>query len=152
MRRQEKEITDIHRIEEIIGQAAVCRLGLYMDGRVYIVPMNFGYQDRKLYFHSAKAGRKIDILKSNPEVCFEVDLDLGIKQGNIACQWGARYKSIIGYGKAAFLRETASKKKALDIIMRHYSFAETHNYSEASLENTAVFVVDIEEISGKESN
>ena len=63
MRRKEKEIKDKKEIEQIFKYSHVCRLGIF-DGKMpYIVPMNFGYRDNILYFHSALEGRKVDIQK-----------------------------------------------------------------------------------------
>jgi nitroimidazol reductase NimA-like FMN-containing flavoprotein (pyridoxamine 5'-phosphate oxidase superfamily) len=58
--------------------ATVCHLGLADGGEPYVVPVNFGYANDCLYFHSAQSGHKIDLLKRNPRVCFEIDTDLQI--------------------------------------------------------------------------
>jgi len=63
MRRREKQITDRSQIEAIIARSQVCRLALSDGGQPYIVPLCFGYRRSRLYFHSAAAGRKIDILR-----------------------------------------------------------------------------------------
>ncbi|PID57865.1 hypothetical protein CSB45_06515 [candidate division KSB3 bacterium] len=74
MRRKDKEICDIQQIEAIITASTVCRLGLCLHGRPYVVPLNFGYNDRTIYLHSAQKGKKLDILRQNPRVCVEFDL------------------------------------------------------------------------------
>ena len=75
MRRKDREITDEAKIDEIISRCNCCRIGFNDSGEVYIVPLNFGYvkQDgrRTFYFHSAKDGRKIDLVKEGYEVGFE---------------------------------------------------------------------------------
>ena len=71
MRRKEREITAIDEIEEIIGRCDVCRIALTDDNIPYIVTMNFGYSggvQKKLFFHSAGEGRKIDIIRKNNHV------------------------------------------------------------------------------------
>ena len=133
MRRKEKEITDISEMESIIHKSQICRLGLADDGVPYIVPLCFGYRDNTLYFHSAKEGRKIEILKRNPQVCFELDSDTQIHDGDTACGWGMNYRSVIGYGDASLLDDPADKRKALDIIMRQYTEEGEFTYSDMSL-------------------
>ena len=150
MRRSEKKIQDMAQVEEIIDQARVCRLGLVDNGVPYVVPLNFGYRDGALYFHSAREGRKIDILRTSPDVCFEMDVDLGIKEGETACKWGARYRSVIGYGTVTFLEDVDEKVQALDIIMEHYSDAK-HVYLESTVSHTLVFKVSIDAVEGKQS-
>ncbi|HNU36390.1 MAG TPA: pyridoxamine 5'-phosphate oxidase family protein, partial [Methanomassiliicoccales archaeon] len=68
MRKAEREIMDQGELEEVIRRAEVCRLAMVDDGKPYIVPMNFGYRNGCLYFHCAKEGRKLDVLRENPKV------------------------------------------------------------------------------------
>ena len=65
MRRKEKEIVEKSEIEAVISKASVCRLGMAEEGMPYVVPLCFGYENNTLYFHSAKEGKKVDILKKN---------------------------------------------------------------------------------------
>jgi uncharacterized protein len=81
MRRAEKEITNRGEIDSILSKATVCRIGFYDQRTPYIVPMNFGYSDNCLYLHSAPQGKKIELLKRNPLVCFEVEHDVAILEG-----------------------------------------------------------------------
>jgi hypothetical protein len=53
--------------------------------------MNFAYHDNCIYLHSAPEGRKIDILKNNDRVCFEVDIQTQIVKDSQACNWSMRY-------------------------------------------------------------
>jgi nitroimidazol reductase NimA-like FMN-containing flavoprotein (pyridoxamine 5'-phosphate oxidase superfamily) len=58
------------------------------DGQPYIVPVCFGYDDGTLYFHSATAGRKLDVLRKNNAVCVEFDVDCEVVKAENACKWG----------------------------------------------------------------
>jgi uncharacterized protein len=58
MNNEEQEIKDLEQIEEIIHNSTVCRIALCENGVPYIVPLSFGYRDKKLYFHCAKEGKK----------------------------------------------------------------------------------------------
>ena len=151
MRRKEKEITDIKEIESIIQKSQVCRLALADEGLPYIVPLCFGYKNKILYFHSAKEGQKIDILRRNRQVCFEFDIDARVRSGKTACAWGMGYKSVIGYGTASLVEDPEEKQKALDIIMRQYSEGE-FEYSAKNLAEMLVIKVDISAMTGKKSN
>ena len=151
MRRNEKEITDFARIEDVIRKSSICRLGLCRDSRAYIVPLNFGYQDKTLYFHSAKEGTKIEILKKNPDVCFEFDIDMGIvRLDESGCNWSNRYQSVVGFGKAIIIEGVEQKRDALDILMANYSDRK-FDYPFSSIENTFTFKVEIESMTGKQS-
>lgn len=150
MRLKEREITDKSQMEAILNNARVCRLAMVDQGEAYIVPLNFGYQDGVLYFHSATEGRKIEILKKNPNICFEVDELIRLKKASKPCDWGAEYKSVIGTGKACFIESMEEKRKALDIIMAHYS-SRQFQYPEENMERTAVIRVDIAQMTGKQA-
>ena len=150
MRRKEREITDQKAIEGILHNAWVCRLAMVDGNTPYIVPLCFGYADRSLYFHSAPEGKKLEILKKNNRVCFEVDIDPSLKPNVKPCAWGMNYKSVIGFGCARFLDDVESKRKALDIIMRNYS-DKSFDYQKSAIENTTVIKVEIEQMTGKQS-
>ncbi len=128
----------------------MCRIGLAESNNPYIVPVNFGYEDGCLYIHSAKEGRKIDILRLNNKVCFEVDIDHDLVRAESACKWSMRYRSVIGFGRAFFVDDFEEKRKALDIIMQHYS-NNSYEYSENLVEKAAIIRIEIDSMTGKRS-
>ena len=150
MRKKEKQINDFDEIEEILGRASVCRVALCENDKPYIVPLCFGYKEMALYFHCATEGKKLDILRKNNNVCFEVDVDCKISKTGKSCSWGMKYKSVIGFGKAEFIEDAESKRKALDIFMEHYS-DESFEYPQDAVNNTVVIKVEIESMTGKQS-
>jgi nitroimidazol reductase NimA-like FMN-containing flavoprotein (pyridoxamine 5'-phosphate oxidase superfamily) len=150
MRKKEKEITEKAAIEAIIKKSLVCRLALSDNNSPYIVPLCFGYKDKVLYFHGSQKGKKIDIIKKNPKVCFEFDTDTEIVKAEDACRWTMRYQSVIGFGKAVFLEDTEEKRKALNVIMSQYSDG-TFEYNDAILKKTFMIKVEIEGMTGKQS-
>lgn len=149
MRRRDKEITDRATIESIIRRAQVCRVGCVDNGRPYIIPLCFGYEAGALYFHAAQEGRKLDVLRQNPHVCFEFDIDQELLRGQAACEWGMKYRSVIGFGSVSILEDVEAKQTALDCIMRQYQAQEPYTYSDTSLEKTVIIKIDIHEMTGK---
>jgi len=148
LRRKDREITSRDEIESIINKAFVCRLGMADKNGPYIVPLSFGYRDGSLYFHCARKGRKLDILKKDKRVCFEIDTDHEIVESEKACKWGMKYKSVIGMGNVFFIEDMESKKKALDIIMHHYS-GRSFVFEEKEIDRVVIFRIDIESMTGK---
>jgi nitroimidazol reductase NimA-like FMN-containing flavoprotein (pyridoxamine 5'-phosphate oxidase superfamily) len=149
-RRTEREIKDKSEIESIISRATVARIGLCRHGIPYVVPVNFGYQDGRLYFHSATQGKKIEIIRQNNRVCFEMDIDQELVKSENPCKYGMKYRSVIGFGRASLIDDFAGKRKALNIITGHYldGFGE---FDREQIENTAVIKIEIESMSGKKS-
>jgi len=152
MRRKEKEITDLSKIEVIIQKAQICRLG-FCDGNLpYIVPMNFGYADKCLYFHCAKEGKKLDILRKNNNVCFEIDVDHElILSDEKACSGTAKFRSVIGFGKAEIIEDNKEKISALNQLMEHYTGKSAFEYLDEQVKNITIIKVIIESMGGKES-
>lgn len=65
MRRKDKEIADPRKIEAVLNQAQIIHLAMLDGDRPYIIPLNFGYADNAIYFHCAREGKKIDLIKLN---------------------------------------------------------------------------------------
>jgi nitroimidazol reductase NimA-like FMN-containing flavoprotein (pyridoxamine 5'-phosphate oxidase superfamily) len=156
MRRKDKEITDIGDKIEIIKKCKVCRIGLSENNKPYIVPLNYGWDFENdlltLFFHSAKEGKKIDIMKINDNACFEIDCDRGlIKKGEKVCNYGYAFKSIIGFGKMVILENADEKINGLNKIIKHQTEMETvHSFTEDELKNVCVYKMVVEEFTGKE--
>ena len=148
MHRNEREITDKKDIDDIIRRCRVCHLAMCDEGQPYIVPLNFGYDGGFIYFHAAPEGRKIDIIKRNNRVGFEFDILHDIVTAQQACDWGAKYESVIGSGTAEIVDNLEAKKDALKCIMRQYS-GGTWDFPEEILQKTLILRVCILEISGK---
>ena len=151
MRRKEQEITDKEEIEAIIRRSLVCRVALADEGTPYIVPLCFGYQDNTLYFHSAREGKKLDILKKNNRVCFEFDIDTEIQKDKHPCNWGIQYKSVIGFGEASFVEDLESKKRVLNIVVGQYG-GGPFEFPDAMVQKTAVIKVKVTSMTGKRSS
>ena len=144
-----KRITeDRNTVESIIRKAQVCRIALSDDDQPYIIPVSFGYEDNTLYFHCSKKGKKIDILKKNNTVCFEMDVDFELVEAEKACAWSIKYRGVIGFGKAYLVEDLEGKRKALDAIMRQYS-DKPYEYPEATLEITGVVRIEVERVTAK---
>ena len=120
------------------------------EGQPYVVPASFGYEDGTLYFHSSVEGKKVDILRKNNAVCVEFDVDQEITQAESACNWGVKYRSVIGFGRAFFIEGVEEKQRALDIIVAHYG-GDPQDYPKATLRKMAVVRVEIQDATAKVS-
>lgn len=149
MRRKEREIRDPAALVEILHRAWVCRLAMSADDQPYVLPLCFGYRDRTLYIHCAQEGLKIDVLKKNNRVCFEVDGDHELVRGDSSCEWGMKGRSVIGFGRAHLISDPDGKSRALDVIMDHYGAKPPFSYKEKGFEKTLIIKVDIETMTGK---
>jgi nitroimidazol reductase NimA-like FMN-containing flavoprotein (pyridoxamine 5'-phosphate oxidase superfamily) len=156
MRRRNQEITVPQELESIIARAPVCRIGMSDGRQPYVVPVCFGYEPGALYFHSATEGKKLDLLREHPHVCFELETDVEIVRAEQPCGWTVHYRSVIGFGRATILTSADDKRRALAAIMRHYGFqgadgSEAIDFPAATMDRTAVIRIEIESMTGKQS-
>lgn len=121
LRRDDREITDRAAIEAILHRAGVGRLGLAVDGQPYVVPLNYVYYNGALYFHCADEGRKIEMLKANPRVCFEVDEHYGTVRSNKPVPHSSHYASVIVFGQARVLSDLHLKFEVLQALLDKYA-------------------------------
>lgn len=150
MRRHEKEITSQGVLEQILWQGQICQLAIPDQPVPYLVPMNYGYGNGILYFHCADRGRKIDLLRQQPLVSFCIVVDPGVVAAEQACHWGARFRSVIGYGRVEFVENEADKITALRLLMAQYS-DEEFTFPQEQVAATTIFRLVIEKMAGKQS-
>lgn len=143
MAKQDKLITDPAQIESIMNKARVLRLAMTDGEWPYVIPMNFGYASGTLYLHTGLRGKKIDLLRRNPKVCFALDADQEIVEGETACQWTMKFRSVVGYGRAELLESPVEKRSGLDVIMKQYS-DHLYDYPDDKLSITSIVKIRIE--------
>ncbi len=153
MRKKKKEIKDRRVIIELLEQCHVGRLGTTgRDGYPMVKPLNFAYHDEKIYFHSAKEGEKIDDIKRDNRVCFEVDLPIAfLRAKRQPCEAEYLYRSVIIKGRAHIVEDNDERLFALKLLMDKYQpEADYGDFLEEKLAITEVVRIDIEEMVGKE--
>jgi len=104
-------------MESILREETIGYLGLAMDGKPYVVPLNYGYVEGKILFHCALTGKKLDYLKANPHVCFTVGRQSGQVRRHAEgdpCQ--VDNDSVICYGSARVIEDLEERRKALDVF------------------------------------
>lgn len=154
MRRKDREVTDYSQITAIMDACDTCRLGLCENNTAYIVPLCFGYKldadnHMTLYFHSAGEGRKLDIIRQNDSIAFEMDTAHVLFDSNhTACGYGMRYQCVMGTGTARLITGNDEKLAAFQHIMAHYTEQDLP-YSEAALTAATIIEVEVDTLSCK---
>lgn len=148
MRRRDREITDPAQIADILHAGRVMRIALVDDGLPFLLPVFYGYDGQALYFHSAQQGSKVEILKRNNNVCFEVSLDQGVVEDRRICDFEAAHRTVIGRGKAQFVTGEAEKIRALDLIVARFTDRK-YDYPPTKVALTAIVRIEPATIKGK---
>lgn len=123
MRRKDREVSDVSEIREIIELCRTCHVAMVDKDKPYVLPLSFGYEltegSLTLFFHSAKEGKKLDILKRNNSVCFEMCCEgEPVFAAETPCNSGYYFSSVIGFGEVEFIEEPWEKCRALTLIMQ----------------------------------
>ena len=151
MRRSDREITDLGEILSIINDCKVIHLAMVDDGEPYLLPLNFGYACEggafSFFCHSAREGRKLDILRKNPTDAFEMDCRGELQSADHACGYGYYYASVIGSGTAELI-EGAEKLDALSALMRHMAGRED-TFTEEQARGVSVLAIRVRSLSAK---
>lgn len=152
MRRKDREVSNIEEIKQIIDKCKVCHLAMVDKGLPYVVPLNFGYKiddnSLTLFFHSAKTGRKLDILKENNAVCFEMACEGKLGFVENPCNSGYYFESVHGFGHVEFVENINEQCDALTLLMKHQS-KQDFIFTENQARSVCVYKVVTTDFIGK---
>ncbi len=95
-----------HEIEKVIHREYIGRIGCHAEGVTYIVPISYAYDGEFIYSHTFE-GMKVNMMRKNPEICFEVD-DLHDM---------ANWQSVIAWGTFEELKNGADRDHAINVLM-----------------------------------
>lgn len=156
MRRKDREVKDLDGIFDIVRRCNVVHLGMVDNGKPYVVALNFGYEREGdvliLYLHCAMEGRKIDILRNNSNVYFQMDCVNEFIEGNSErpCSYCWRYDSVMGSGQVEFVEDIQKKTHALNRLIQHVGKTdEIFSFPPASFARTRVLRIRSNDITGK---
>ena len=152
MTKRERQITDESQILKILDTAKVLHLGLSVNDEPYVVPMNYGYKMEEgklvLYLHSAVRGKKLDMIRSNCRVFFELDCDRVPFEGDKPCQYGMVYSSVMGRGTARIIEDVKEKKQAMTVLMKTQT-SKDFSFDDKLVSIVAVIRIDVAEYTAK---
>lgn len=152
MTRRERQVTDINEIIKILDNSKVLHLGLVDGDEPYVVPMNYGYtyENEKLtiWLHCARQGRKLDVIRANNKVFFEMEYGITPFEGEVACKYGITYSSIMGRGTAEIIEDVETKKLALSALMKAQT-GKDFTFEDRMAEVVGVIRIDVIEFTAK---
>ena len=147
--RREREITDIEEIIKILEKENIIHIGLVDGDEPYVVPMNYGFTMENgkltLYMHGATEGKKLDLIRANPKVFFSIESDItAFSGGDIPCQYGTSYSSIMGKGTAEILENPQEKMAGLSLFMKSQT-GRDFQFNERMVSAVEVIKIDVSE-------
>lgn len=151
MRRKDKEIQDPGVIESILATNHVVRVAWTTEEGPYLLPLNYGYREGRIYIHSAPEGRKIEASRAHPEVCFEVSDSIQVLQADTPCGFTTRYRSVIGTGRIHIVTDFTEKVEGLSILMEQGTGKSGWEFPSEMISRLVILRIDIETLTGKKS-
>lgn len=120
------------------------------DGYPYAVPVNYVYDNGKIYIHSAEYGYKVDCIKRDDKICFSAIINSKVEQSKFT----AAYRSIVATGRIHAVENENEKRRILEKFI--YKMAPDYidggmKFVENAIGKTLLLCIEIEEIKGKES-
>ncbi len=139
----------------VVDACDCCRLGLVDGDGAYIVPMNFGWEQRggalTLYFHCAPEGKKLRLLRTQTRAAFEMDTAHAFVRREDACGCTMRYQSVMGRGDICTVEQPAERAHAMARIVAHYAPERSDAVRADALEATVLLRLDVDDWSCKEN-
>lgn len=157
MRRSDREVNNIDEIIKILDGAEIMRIAIFDRLYPYIIPLNFAYclspdNNITFFFHSANQGKKIELIRQNDHIGFEVDKYYGVTDtdSEIPCKMGTLYESVVGSGQIKIISDSQGKREGLKILINRFSkIPSFENYDPVLLDRVVILKLVVEEIAGK---
>ena len=115
-------------VRQLLENAMIIRIAIPDNPYPYLVPICFVYWNDAIYFHSANSGKKIELLRENNHVTFELDENMGIVENKNICKWSIKYRSIVGHGLVFSIESESEKYNALKELSKKYG-AQARDFS-----------------------
>ncbi|MCW4027262.1 MAG: pyridoxamine 5'-phosphate oxidase family protein [Candidatus Bathyarchaeota archaeon] len=154
IRRKDKAITDISDMREILRAARYVTLAMCLNDEPYLVSLSHGYDVERncIYFHCAKEGKKIGILKANNLVWGQALVDHGYVQS--ACDH--LYATTQFRGRVTFVEDIEEKELALRIMIQSLDDKPEEiikkQLTPGSIQRVTIGRIDIDYMSGKKAS
>jgi hypothetical protein len=108
-------------MEAVLSRESVGHLAMAAQGEVYVIPVNYTYSDGRVLFHCSLEGRKLDMIRANPQVCFEVSLQDGPPIEHLGETCHHRFESVICWGEARIVEDVDERAAILQEFQARYA-------------------------------
>jgi hypothetical protein len=132
----------------MLTASSVGVLVMCSNSQPYAVPMNHAYSEGRLYFHCAPSGRKLDMIRANPSVCYVVNREFG-EPGALAdsrkCH--GNWESVIARGRARVVADREELRNAFLTFGRYFNPSFT--LDESALQTTSAIIVEVDSMTAR---
>ena len=144
-----KFVESTQEMEKLLIEERIGYLGMTTDNNPYVIPLTYAYNKGKILFHGSLKGRRLEILRNNPSVCFTVSRYFGKMvshpQGS-TCHSDS--DSVICFGKARIIDDIEERRNILNIF-NHSLQPEAKELSMDDVKNCSAVEILVEEMTGR---
>jgi uncharacterized protein len=147
-----RAVYDVESIIKIIDESFLCHIGFTVENQPFVIPVCYGRENNKIFFHGAKGSRMFHALRTGKEICVTISIVDGIVLARSAFNHTINYRSVVIFGKAHELIDPSDKLNALKIITEHIipgRWNDVRKPTEKELNATSLFSLEINETSAK---
>ena len=145
MRRKEREINSEEFYDLVFSGAEAIHVAFRDEPYPYCLPFNFRKVGNNIYIHCAREGKKLDLIRENPEVAFSLAIDIRVDTEKSSTY----YKSVCGAGLASLVEDPVEKGAALDAIGEKYKARCQRPAPRGQIDRVAIIKIAIVSLSGK---
>jgi nitroimidazol reductase NimA-like FMN-containing flavoprotein (pyridoxamine 5'-phosphate oxidase superfamily) len=154
IRRKERAVTDPKELRAVLREAKYVTIAMCAGGEPYLATLSHGYDEERgcIYFHCAKEGKKVEILRANNLVWGQALVDGGYQQGRCS----HFYRTTQFRGRVTFIEDQSEKEHALELMIRkmdsHPARVIKEQMTPGSVRKVLIGRVDIDYMSGKKAD
>ena len=151
-RKRDRGAYDRDTINSILDEALVCHVGFLTDGVPVVIPTIHARLRDRLVLHGSPGSRMLRTLRGGADVCVCVTLIDGLVLARSALHHSMNYRSVVVFGRAEEVTDSASKREALRAVTEHIlagRWSKVRQPSDEELRQTLVLSMPIEEASAK---
>ncbi|KAA3613114.1 MAG: hypothetical protein D8M58_12460 [Calditrichaeota bacterium] len=154
-RRKDRE-TDEFAVKDFLKTAPYCSIANIHNGQPFIHTNTFYFdeQDNAIYFHTAAEGRFRFNVENNNKACLSVSKMGRLLPAKEAMEFSVEYEGALVFGKVQIVEDKFTQKRALQNLLDKYfphlkPDVDYTSTTDKELKLTAVYKMDIEQMSGK---
>ncbi len=136
-------LDDWQTASEILDAGHILHLAMIDKDGPYCIPLDYVRMDKRLYLHCGKSGKKLDVIARDKRVSFAVETNIEVKRADLACKWGHRFRSVVGFGTAHIVTNEQERLRGMNALIVKWAGKPQPMNEKIFLNKTVIVRIDI---------